>query len=97
MAKKKLHIEPSDIEIATVPDCHGGFDYACFIEKINTKKAWNKCVLIEDIMVEEHHVMCDVGDFEYIERLNIKVKPLGNEFTEDELATWIADAINEVL
>ena len=96
MAKNKLHIEPSDVKVATCSDGWGGFDYSCLVERINTEKLWGDCFSIADTLEENHRIFVEVDDFDYLGCLHLTIHPRGQEFTDEELATWIADEINAI-
>ena len=97
MAKKKLHIEPKDVHVTPFSAGYAGILYSCQVERINTQRLWNKCLSVPEMLEEQHSIFVDIDDFDELGFLVLTVHPRGQEFTDYELATWVADAINAVL
>lgn len=96
MTTNNLHIDPSDIVIVPFGGIgfHGGYEIS--VKRINTEKLCGKCVMLEEILSCDYHLILDVSDSVYIGYLTMTLNSLG-EYTEDEIQQIIADEINKLI
>lgn len=96
MVPNNLHIESSDIVITPF----GGLDfysgYEIRVERINTERLCERCIMLEEIFQCDYHLRLDVSDFDDMGFLTMTLHSLG-EYNEDEIAQIIANEINNLI
>lgn len=96
MATNNLHIEPSDIVITPFGGIgfYGGYEIR--VERINTEELCERCIMLEEILSCDYHLILDVSDFDNIGYLTMTLNSLG-EYSETEIQQIIANEINNLI
>lgn len=91
MARRRIHIEPSDISI-------GIYDTGrtCFVERVNDQCSVERCFELEDVLRGgDYHFFCDVTDYDELGFLVIHIERC--DIPDDELREILANEINNIL
>lgn len=91
MARRRIHIEPSDISI-------GIYDRgrSCFVERVNDQRSVERCFELEDVLRGgDYHFFCDVNDYDELGFLVVHIEH--SDVPDDELCEILANEINNIL
>ena len=96
MATNNLHIEPSDIVIASFGGIGIYCGYEIRVERINTRALCERCICLEETFMCDYHLFLNVSDFDDMGYLTMTLNSLG-EYSEAEIQQIIANEINNLI